>query len=178
MEDESLKVSIVCHGNIARSQVLQHYLAEHAGRRSMDIDLYSCGTAPLDAYPNADLLLDEVRDELRKRGLNRPVLRNVLDDESLQHLLGSDLILVADSNRRKEVLARLGKKGRSKKIVLFYEFIGEGPKDFTDTYNPKSRAQDPERFSNCFDELERIAQAAIECIQTTGSQPPRIFPTE
>ncbi len=169
-----MKVSVVCHGNIARSQVLHHYLAEYAGRESLDLDLYSCGTATLDAYPNYVSLLDEVRNELRRRGLKGLVHRNVLDDESLQHLLDSDLILVADRDRRKEVLARLGNKGRSQEIILFYEFIGEGQNDFTDTYDAETGAQDPERFASCFDELERIARAAIECIGTTRKQAPRI----
>ena len=64
---ESVKVCIICHGNIARSQVLHHYLAEYAGRSALKIDLFSCGTAPIDAYPDADRLLDEVQNELRKK---------------------------------------------------------------------------------------------------------------
>lgn len=160
-----MKVCIVCHGNIARSQVLHHYLAEYAGRRSLDMDLFSCGTAPREAYPDADLLLAEVETELRKRGLNGPVKRNILDKEALQHLLGSDLILVADRHRRQEVLSRLGDQAQSKKVMLFYEYIGEGRRDFTDTYDTKKGAQDPVRFARCFDELARIARATIEKIQ-------------
>ncbi len=160
-----MKVSIVCHGNIARSQVLHHYLAEYAGRNSLYIELFSCGTAPIDAYPNVDLLLDEVRNELRRRGLNGPLKRDILDEEALQHLTGSDLILVADMDRRQEILSRLGDQAKSKKIMLFYEFIGEGQSDFTDTYDTNKGAQDPERFSRCFDELERIARVTIEQIQ-------------
>jgi protein-tyrosine-phosphatase len=160
-----MKISIVCHGNVARSQVLHHYLAEYAGRSSLDIELFSCGTAPIDAYPNIDLLLDEVRNELRKRGLNGPIKRDILDGEALQHLTGSDLILVADMDRRQEILSRLGDQAKSKKVMLFYEFIGEGQSDFTDTYDTNKGAQDPEQFSRCFDELERIARITIEQIQ-------------
>jgi hypothetical protein len=50
-------------------------------------------------------------------------------------------------------------------VMLFYEFIGEGQSDFTDTYDASKGAQDPERFSRCFDELERIARVTIEQIQ-------------
>jgi protein-tyrosine-phosphatase len=164
---ESVKITIICHGNIARSQVLYHYLAEYAGRSALDIDLFSCGTAPIDAYPDVDLLLDEVQTELRKRGLNNPVRRNILDKEALQHLLGSDLILVADRSRGQEVLSLLGDQAEPKKVMLFYEYIGEGQNDFTDTYDTNKGAQDPERFSSCFNELERIARATIEQIQKT-----------
>lgn len=160
-----MKISVVCHGNIARSQVLHHYLAEYAGRNSLDIELFSCGTAPVDAYPNVDLLLDEVRNELKRRGLNGSVKRDVLDEEALQHLADSDLILAADMDRKQEIISRLGDRAKSKKVMLFYEFIGEGQNDFTDTYDPNKGAQDPERFSRCFDELERIARVAVEQIQ-------------
>ena len=160
-----MKISIVCHGNIARSQVLHHYLAEYVGRNSLNIELFSCGTAPIDAYPDVDFLLDEVRNELRRRGLNGPLKRDILDEEALQHLTDSDLILVADMDRRQEILSRLGDRAKSKKVMLFYEFIGEGQIDFTDTYDTNKRAQDPERFSRCFDELERIARVTIEKIQ-------------
>jgi len=162
-----MKVSIVCHGNVARSQVLHHYLVEYAGRSSLDIDLFSCGTAPIDAYPDVDLLLDEVKNELRRRGLSVPIKRNVIDKESLQHLLSSDLILVADMDRRQEILLLLEDQAKSRNVMLFYEFIGEGQRDFTDTYDANKRAQDPERFSSCFDELERIARVTIEQLQKT-----------
>jgi protein-tyrosine-phosphatase len=161
-----MKVCTVCHGNIARSQILHHYLAKCAGARSLNIELFSCGTAPVDAYPDVDRLLDEVRSELRRRGLKGPVKRDILNGEALQHLAGSDLILAADTDRRQEILARLGDQADSTKVMLFYEFIGEGRCDFTDTYDTDKGAQDPERFSRCFDELERIAQAVIEQIES------------
>jgi hypothetical protein len=49
--------------------------------------------------------------------------------------------------------------------MLFYEYIGEGARDFTDTYDAKKGAQDPVRFARCFDELERIARAVVEKVQ-------------
>jgi len=142
-------------------------MAEYANRASLRIDLFSCGTAPLDAYPGIDHLLADVQRELRRRGLNGRVKRNILDEEALQHLVGSDLILVADTDRMNEILARLRDQAQTKKVMLFYEFIGEGQKDFVDTYDASKGVQDPERFANCFDELERIAKLAIEQTQRT-----------
>lgn len=163
-----MKISIVCHGNIARSQVLHHYLAEYADRASLNTDLFSFGTAPIDAYPDVDRLLADVQRALRKRGLKGFVKRNILDEEALQHLVDSDLILVADAERKQEILSRLGVQAQARKVMLFYEFIGEGQNDFIDTYDANKGAQDPERFAGCFNELERIAKLAVEQIQRTG----------
>ncbi len=162
-----MKISVICHGNIARSQILHHYLDDYANRASFNIDLFSCGTAPLDAYPQSDRLLAEVQSELRSRGLKGSVKRNILDKETQQHLVESDLILVADTTRRQELLSRLGEQIHARKVMLFYEFIGEGQKDFIDTFDAKKGAQDPQRFASCFSELERIAKLTVEKIQRT-----------
>ncbi len=159
-----MKISVVCHGNIARSQILHHYLAEYANRASLTLDVFSCGTAPQIAYPDADLLLAEVRTELERRGLETHVKRDVLDADSTQLLLDSDVILAADANRRRELITILGDQVAPTKIKLFYEYIGEGTKDFVDTYDAKKGAQDPEKFAKCFDELERIARLIINRI--------------
>lgn len=160
-----MRVSVVCHGNVARSQVLHHYLAEYADRNALDLDLFSCGTAPIDFYPEVARMLAEVQHELLRRGLNRTVKRNLLDDEALRYLEGSDWILVADQARRQEILSLLSDQTTSSKVMLFYEFIGEGPNDFVDTYDARTGAQDPGRFIRCFDELERIAKLAIQQMQ-------------
>ncbi len=160
-----MKVSIVCHGNVARSQVLHHYLAEYANRVSLRIDLFSCGTAPIDAYPDIERLLADVERELRRRGVNGPVKRNILDKAALQRLVESDLVLVADTERMTEVESRLADQALTGKIMLFYEFIGEGQNDFVDTYDASKGTQDPQRFARCFDELERIAKLTIEQIR-------------
>ena len=163
-----MKISVVCHGNIARSQILHHYLAEYAKRADLPLELFSCGTAPREAYPDANRLLSEVRDELKRRGVKTHVERNPFDDAAKQRLIDSDIILVADANRRRELLTRLGDQVAPNKIMLFYEYIGEGPNDFVDTYDAKKGAQDPERFAKCFDELERIAIHIIDRIQTSN----------
>jgi protein-tyrosine-phosphatase len=160
-----MKVSIVCHGNIARSQILHHYLRDFADKALLSVDLFSCGTAPLNAYPDTDRLLADVKAELRRRGLKGTVRRNVFDNDTKQLLANSDLILVADRKRRQEILSRLGDQIPAQKVRLFYGFIGEGQKDFIDTYDAARGAQDPERFASCFDELERIAKLTISRIQ-------------
>jgi len=159
-----MKITTVCHGNIARSQVLHHYLAEYANRASLPLDLFSCGTATRETYPDADRLLAEVRTELERRGLNPQVHRNVIDEDARQQLIDSDVILAADGNRRRELIALLGDQVATAKIQLFYEYIGEGSHDFVDTYDAKKGAQDPVRFAKCFDELERIARLIVEHI--------------
>ena len=163
-----MKISVICHGNIARSQILHHYLDDYAAKASLSIDLFSCGTAPLEAYPDSDDLLADVQSELKRRGLNASVKRNVLDEEAQQHLVDSDVVLVADVNRKQEVLSLLAGKIQAQRVMLFYEFIEEGPKDFVDTYDADRGAQDPARFARCFDELERIAKLTVERIQRTG----------
>jgi protein-tyrosine-phosphatase len=163
-----MKISVICHGNIARSQILHHYLDCYADKASLSIDLFSCGTAPLDAYPDADDLLAAVRSELRRRGVSGSVKRNPLDEEAQQHLLDSDIVLVADADRKQEVLSLLAGRIQAHRVMLFYEFIEEGPKDFVDTYDADRGAQDPARFARCFDELERIAKLTVERIQRTG----------
>ena len=160
-----MKISFICHGNIARSQILHRYVAAYANKASLDLDLFSCGTAPREFYPEADRLLADVQSELGKRGLKESVKRDILDEAALPHLLRSDFILVADDKRRQEVLAWLGESAQAQKVMLFYQFIGEGQKDFVDTYDANKGAQDPERFARCFNELERIAKLTVEKIQ-------------
>ena len=162
-----MKITVVCHGNIARSQVLHHYLAGYANRASLSLDLFSCGTATQETYPDADRLLAEVRTELERRGVKTQVQRNIIDNEATQQLIDSDVILAADQNRQRELQVLLGNQVAPEKIMLFYEFIGEGSHDFVDTYDAKKGAQDPERFAKCFNELERIARLAVEQIQSS-----------
>lgn len=161
-----MKISTVCHGNVARSQVLHHYLREFGDQASLDLDLFSCGTAPLDAFPGIDRMLAEVQTEMTRRGLRGTVVRNILDDVARQHLVDSDRVLVADRERRQELMVLLDGQLQPEKVLLFYEFIGEGKQDFVDTYDAEKGAQDPERFAGCFDELERIARLTVAQIQS------------
>lgn len=107
MKRESMKIGIICHGNIARSQVLHHYLQKYADRASVDLDLFSCGTAPVEAYSDVECLLKDVQDELDKRGLNACVKRDILENNDAQEFIKrSDVVLVADMDRKEEVLGQ------------------------------------------------------------------------
>jgi protein-tyrosine-phosphatase len=156
-----MKISVVCHGNIARSQVLHHYITKYASEAGRAVEVFSCGTAPWDAYPNAEALLAQVQRELEKRGVMGAVVRNVLDDSARRRLENSDAVLAADQDIKDEVLELLKHDQDRKKVSLFYEYIGEGTTDFVDTYDPDANTQDPARFARCFDELERIAEKVV-----------------
>ena len=156
-----MKITIVCHGNIARSQVLHHYVEKFAAESGVDLDVYSCGTAPIDIYPNPEELLADVEEELSRRGLHAKVARNILDEETRKHLHRSDYILVADHKRKADLLGFLDGNEAVRRIRLFYEFIGEDAKDFVDTYDAEAGTQNTERYESCFDELERIARKVV-----------------
>ena len=167
-----MKIGLACHGNIARSQVLHHYLAQYAAEAGLALEVFSCGTAPREAYPHAADLLDQVQRELDRRRVNGRVLRHVLDQAALKELARADHILVADRAVQADILPHFRRTEDRGKVCLFYEFIGEGGRDFADTYDPATSAQDPTRFSACFDELARIAGRIVERIQNQGSDRP------
>ena len=165
-----MKITLVCHGNIARSQVLHHYIAKCASEDGISLDVFSCGVAPWKAYPNAEGLLEEVRRELQRRGVEGRVARNVLDAAAVAELATSDVILAADRAVRDEVLKVLTREEDRERVSLFYEYIGEGTVDFVDTYDRDANAQDPARFGGCFDELERIAKKVVQAVKA-GARP-------
>ena len=157
-----IAISIVCHGNIARSQMLHHFLTRALSDLGVHARIFSCGTASKDAYPNDRRLLSEVRQELERLGLHVVVERTLWDRASAQEIENSDIILVADEKRRRDVLARTS--ADPSRVSLFYEYIGEGKKDFLDTFDRKKGKQDPRRFAECFQELDRIAGLAARRI--------------
>jgi len=159
-----MKICVICHGNIARSQVLHHYIEKSASEATLTLDVFSCGTAPLEAYSNVEILLTEVQMALNKRGIKVKVIRNILDDNAKKELEKANIILVADHSIKNEVLRVLKQEKKRKKVSLFYEYIGEGTIDFIDTYDRKNNCQDPTRFTECFDELERIAKKTVQII--------------
>lgn len=156
----TLCVGIVCHGNIARSQVFHRYLEHLARAQGLDVAFFSCGTAPREAYPHEALLLHQVEEALLARGMADKIERTPWSDAAAAKLRQADVILVADRERRAELLDRLGAELRDR-IYLFYEFIGEGNKDYVDTYDAAKGAQDPARFDRLFTEMERMAQQAL-----------------
>ena len=149
------RIGLVCHGNIARSQILHHYLQRALEERGIETRIFSCGTAPEEAYPNARELLTEVEQGLRDRGMEVTAERTPWTAKTAKSLERCDLVLTADNYRKIDVLQRTA--AVPGKVRLFYEFIGEGKKDFTDTFDPVEGRQDHSRFERCFDELERIA---------------------
>ena len=160
-----MKIGLACHGNIARSQILHHYLVQYAAEAGLALEVFSCGTAPRGAYPHAADLLAQVQRELDRRRVKGRVLRHVLDQAALNELEGADHVLVADRAVQADILPLFKRAADREKLCLFYEFIGEGGRDFADTYDPDTSAQDPTRFSACFDELARIAGRVVERIQ-------------
>ena len=53
------------------------------------------------------------------------------------------------------------------KVYTFYNVISEGEKDFEDTYDYEKKRQDPKKFAEAFDELERIAKKIIKQLEDT-----------
>jgi protein-tyrosine-phosphatase len=146
------QVALVCHGNIARSQVLHHFLELH---NPGDVTFFSCGTASENAYADVERLLEDVSNALQKRGVTPNVERRHWDEMVCMDLCGADVILAADASVRSDLRDRL--PIAPEKVQLFYEFAGEGEKDFVDTYDHEKGMQDAGRFDACFTELERIA---------------------
>ncbi len=160
------QVGVVCYGNIARSQILGIYLDKSLKDIGISgIRVYSVGTAPYEAFPNTPVLIKEVEEKLKERGVNFKPRRNHWTEESRRKLELSDIVLVADENRKRDVIDRIGDKIPRDRIYTFYQFIGEGEKGFEDSYDYEKRRQDPVKFGKIFDELERIAKKAAEKIR-------------
>lgn len=157
------KIAVVCHGNILRSQVLGHYVRAALDRREIGADVFSCGIAPRDAYPNEDELLQEVQEALDRRGVEALVKRTWWSPGAVVELQSSEIVLVADRECKRQILRRTGMRSP---VYLFYEFIGEGTKDFVDTFDRERGKQDPDRFARSFDELERIAGLVADQLET------------
>jgi protein-tyrosine-phosphatase len=162
------KIVIVCHGNIARSQILHHYVNQCAREANIELDVFSCGTAPAEAYDNVDGLLSEVRMELERRGVAGAVVRDLMGEQTRPKFIQADVILAADAHRLRDVRAFLQLPEQSGKVQLFYEFAGEGTRDFVDTFDPAKGRQDAARFNACFDELHRLAGKIVKRI--SGAQ--------
>lgn len=157
------QIGVVCYGNIARSQVLGIYLKKFLNEAGLGrIEVYSIGTALYDEFPNTPSLISEVEEKLKERGVNIKPKRNHWTEEGKEKLCLSNIILVADENRKKDIVDRLGDKIP---IYRFYEFIGEGEKNFEDTYDYEKRRQDPVKFEGLFNELERIARKSTDKIK-------------
>ncbi len=157
------KIAAICHGNILRSQVLDLFLKYQSQRSSLDLDVYSAGIAPEEFYPHTKQLLAEIECELKRRGVFLSPERKIWNLETERKVLESNVIIAADEETRKTVLELLKNKEHPP-VYTFYGFIGEGEKDFKDTYDRSTRRQDPVLFKNAFDELWRISSKILDII--------------
>ncbi|MDX1357875.1 MAG: hypothetical protein R3232_03490 [Clostridia bacterium] len=157
MDNNNRNWSLICYGNILRSQVLEQYLIHHAIQQQINLNAFSAGIAGKEEFPDEDSLYEEISFELKKRGVPHLLHRNPWDSEVEEHIVSSDLIICADNHVKETVLYRMKNRISSNKVKTFYEAIFEGEKEFEDTYDYENKRQDPVRFKKAFDELERIA---------------------
>lgn len=162
-----MRVFVVCHGNIGRSQVLSIYLRNRLSELAVQATVCSCGIAPEDAYPDEARLLAEVQQELSRRGIREAVSRTSWSQTAADAIAACDLVLAADRSVKRAIIDRT--TICPSKVFLFYEYVGEGDKDCADTYDPEKGKQDEQRFLAIFDELERIANMTAQSIQSTVS---------
>ncbi len=149
--------ALICYGNILRSQVLEQYLRHYSKQINTKIKFYSAGIAKQEEFPNTKELLKEVHQELQEREILSSLKRNPWSKEVEQSLVTADIILVADNEIKRKVLDRMNSRITKEKVHTFYEIISEGEIDFQDTYDYIKKKQDPKRFKDAFDELDRIA---------------------
>ncbi len=164
-EKKMVKIVILCHGNIMRSQVLGLYLRHHASRMEEDIEIFSAGVADWDAYSKTEILLDEVYRELKSREIDIKPERNVWSREVEEKINNADVVLAADISVKQDVISKMRNADGIVKIHTFYGFILEGNKDFEDTYDHIHKQQDPIRFKKAFSELDRIARKVIKRLE-------------
>ena len=161
------QISLVCYGNIARSQVHGIYLKKFLKDKGLNVKVYSVGTAPYEKYPNTPELIKEVEEKLKERKIYAKPKRNCWSDDAERELKKSDVILTADKGRKMDVISRL-KGFPQKSVYTFYGFVGEGDKSFEDTYDYSKNCQDPVKFEKLFDELERIARKIMLIIKNNN----------
>lgn len=152
---------IICYGNILRSQVLEQYLRHYSELWDVKIKFESAGIAGWHEFPDTEKLLDEIRQELKKREIPCSLQRNAWDRKIEKKVISADIIICSDKKIKATVLERMNHQINNEKISTFYEIISEGEIDFQDTYDYAKKRQDPNRFRNAFDELDRIAKKII-----------------
>jgi len=152
---------LICYGNILRSQVLEQFLRHYSALWNLNIIFYSAGIAKQEEFPNTNELLEEVRQELHKRDILCSLRRNAWSKEVEERIITSDIVICADNEVRTKALERMNLRISKEKVYTFYEYISEGEIDFQDTYDYENNRQDPKRFRNAFDELDRIARKIL-----------------
>jgi len=152
---------VICYGNILRSQVLEQYLRHYSILWNIDINFYSAGVAKQDEFTNEDSLLKEISQQLLKRKIKHSLQRNPWNKKVEEKVLAADIVIFADNKVKKIALEKIKGQINKEKVFTFYELILEGEKDFQDTYDYENKKQDPIRFKNAFDELDRIASKML-----------------
>lgn len=155
-------IAVVCYGNILRSQVLEQYLRYYAKKRKLNVEFISAGIAAPSEFPDKDVLLKEIEAELTKRAIPFNLCRNPWDIDTEVNLQAADIIACADNGTRDTMLQRMKDRLTPDKVMTFYSLISEGEKNFEDTYDYEKKRQDPIRFKNAFNELDRIAVKIID----------------
>lgn len=153
---------MVCYGNILRSQVLEQYLRFYSNQKGLNINFFSAGIAKWQEFPDTAELLEEIYHELDARGIPCVLHRNEWNENVEKAIKRADVIICADKNIKSAVSERLNNNVNPEKLHTFYSFISEGEKDFHDTYDYEKKRQDPIRFRNAFNELERIAVKMLD----------------
>ena len=103
-----MQVYVVCHGNIARSQVMSVYLRKHLAEMKGKATILSCGIASKDAYPNESQLVAEVEHKLKQRGIHDTLTRTCWSKVTADAILDCDLVLAADSSIKRAIIERTG----------------------------------------------------------------------
>jgi protein-tyrosine-phosphatase len=159
-DDSTPAVGVVCYANILRSQVLAAYLRVYAARFDCQYRVIDAGvcSVPSRDIPRPDVELERVEGRLRRRGLAVRLVQSTWSDDVAYQLSDCVLILAADGQVRRALASRLPSPQPA--LYGFYEFIGEGDRDYQDTYDYERQLQRPLDFERSFDELKRIARAA------------------
>lgn len=150
-------VGVVCYGNILRSQVLASYLRAGITAQNCKYEVFDAGVCehPEIEFRDARQTLDEVEERLQERGLTLRLYQKTWSTQVAFQLLNCALILAADLQVRDILNQRL--PAAHPPIYGFYELLGEGEREFQDTYDYERQAQHKETFDKSFDELERLA---------------------
>ncbi len=156
--------TIVCYGNILRSQVLEQYLRYYAKLYGIELLPNSAGIAGKEEFPDKTKLFQEISNELDRRGIPHNLHRNPWDSDVERTISESCIVICADQIVKATVLERMKSKIDKNKVFTFYEAINEGEKDFEDTYDYDNKRQDPIKFKNAFEELERISRKMIDLL--------------
>ena len=165
-EVRPVTVGVVCYGNILRSQVLASYLRAGMTAHNCNFQVFDAGICenPEIEFRNARQALTEVEMQLHERGLVVRLHQTTWSLQVARQLSDCSLILAADLHVRNILNQRL--PDPHPPIYGFYELIGEGNREFQDTYDYEQQAQRRDTFEQSFDELARVAGHLMDILAT------------